>query len=637
MDESIILTRNFVKKIIKTMDPCSEENVRFFDPRHINIDFLAQILSKSILSYSEVKALVCIFQIVLQKNNIMKNKLPFTDSRIDEYLKNVKQMPVKSGFGIVFYADVISKDNKIVIKRSQEIADIDSTVREYVIGMKIINPLRSLTPCFVITLGGFACSGEETVSKDVKLCSPSGNGPEIFYIITENIKGKTLFEHIAKNDMTPLRFTGILVNILVSLEIAQRKHCFTHYDLHTGNVMIKQLSYEVSYKLINDTEEYVVRSQKEIPIIIDYGKSFALVDNYLLGDPTYFEGSPIGKYMLPAYDMYRLLISALQISITSKNKGLRDFIFPLFKLFHGDRYKVYDNFMRITKNNKVEADIEQYKQIIARPLRNVCGEVHISSPYITPLDFLGGMREMYPSFVESYLSINKRETIGFPIEDYSTRLYYDLAGRPDVDKVSNVLYLCLKTNPSYLINIYSLRILQRYRKNLDSDGVNAFATDFEQKILANRKEFLKNDKITFSKGFDLDISDLLNPDFDDLVRIFKTKVTFSFWDEEDYDSYAPYIKKVAGQLSALEKYLNIFYTILELELDKMEEYQKFVADMKKILETISQDNLNIVRTVSRWCKSVEQYYEMPNCGFIVESWNQPWSKYVRRMFVKQDV
>lgn len=94
----------------------------------------------------------------------------------------------------------------------------------------------------------------------------------------EYIEGYSLSKVIRKKHYIPVEtLLSSIKMVLVSLYIAQKTVKFTHYDLHTSNVMLKKCDRnKVCVFTLDEENRFVIPTYGYIPVIIDYG--FAYVD-----------------------------------------------------------------------------------------------------------------------------------------------------------------------------------------------------------------------------------------------------------------------------------------------------------------------------------------------------------------------
>jgi hypothetical protein len=92
----------------------------------------------------------------------------------------------------------------------------------------------------------------------------------------EYIRGNTCFEDIV-SDFNKYNFNiiySIIKQVLCAISIASQKIGFTHYDLHTDNIMIKKTKDDVAITYELEGGTFVIPTFGYIAIIIDFGFSF---------------------------------------------------------------------------------------------------------------------------------------------------------------------------------------------------------------------------------------------------------------------------------------------------------------------------------------------------------------------------
>lgn len=108
-------------------------------------------------------------------------------------------------------------------------------------------------------------------------------------IVSERIPGKTLFDYLRDENVFRFdEFRIILMQVCLTLAVAQKKHGFVHNDLTPWNIIIRRpdapgANMELEYKI---TEGCTVKMKsRSIPVIVDLGRSNAGPDHsFLRGD-----------------------------------------------------------------------------------------------------------------------------------------------------------------------------------------------------------------------------------------------------------------------------------------------------------------------------------------------------------------
>ncbi len=108
----------------------------------------------------------------------------------------------------------------------------------------------------------FSIEAKYPIEKDVLLCEHINNSCKFYnYIRSERVAEEVLYSTTKQ--------------VLLAIAIAQRKKQFTHYDLHSFNVLMKKCNKDVVFMYVLDDEnQYVVPTLGHYPVIIDFGFSY---------------------------------------------------------------------------------------------------------------------------------------------------------------------------------------------------------------------------------------------------------------------------------------------------------------------------------------------------------------------------
>lgn len=285
-------TTDYIKNELLRNSACSIEIASNINPDNIDTNKVNSILNTKYTSAQNMESVLCMFKTMFV-SSINIDNIPVVDKNVNTWVKKLKSL--SSGqYGEVYIADIISNID-IIIKVPLQSASYIDILREYFIGVTMINSLRYYIPNFVYTLGAFQCG-------DIKKgCTGKPN----LMIMYEKIKGHGLF-HKMKNRGFEW-FLNIFAQLLIALEIAQRSIGFCHYDLHTLNIMIREE--RVKYVGLIDNVSYKV-SANEYPVIIDFGRSCVRYKGEDIGltgmrqcniFPFCVQGKDVGMFLNSAY------------------------------------------------------------------------------------------------------------------------------------------------------------------------------------------------------------------------------------------------------------------------------------------------------------------------------------------------
>lgn len=169
-------------------------------------------------------------------------------------------------------------------------------IHENYIGIKAVNKLVARVPNFAYIFGPI---------KD--------NTNMVF---SEFIEGNHLLDWLV-NSYNFKDFLSILMQINLALTVAQNYIGFIHYDLYPWNVMIKSLIGNFTYAL--NQKSIVSIKSNFVPVIIDYGKSRAIVNEPKYGNVDHGFANLFQQNSI--VDTLTILYSCLDVLRDSNNLG----------------------------------------------------------------------------------------------------------------------------------------------------------------------------------------------------------------------------------------------------------------------------------------------------------------------------
>lgn len=157
----------------------------------------------------------------------------------------------------------------------------------------VLNNFRKSVPNFMYGYGYFNCSNPfDTKIKRVRsVCDMSGTS---YYGIFEKISpGIQLKTYLIKGVPNLAPILGYYLQILFALETISVVK-FTHYDLHTANIIFRSKPKKTLIRYINpDTKKYIYLDSEYVATIIDYGQSY-----------LEYKGNKHGVYELESGNIY---------------------------------------------------------------------------------------------------------------------------------------------------------------------------------------------------------------------------------------------------------------------------------------------------------------------------------------------
>jgi hypothetical protein len=278
-------------------------------------------------------------------NSIFYSKLDDTNNIIiKKYINNLQKINTKSKIGNAFFVDFLKSSEMFIVKTPKSIDD-DNLEHELIVGLYGTNTLRQYIPNFAYIYGGFKCSGPilNDNNKVVDWCV--NNNYSVNYILYENINPSISLETYLET-CTSKEYLNIFLQIIYSLRMANKMIDFTHYDLHTGNILIRDINIE-KFQIQYDTEngvEYITTDL--IATFIDFGMSHIYNEDLIIaGD--HIENGHYGVYNFLYYDVYpnkswimsdiyKVLLYSALVSMNANNNDVIIVISNIYKFFNKD-------------------------------------------------------------------------------------------------------------------------------------------------------------------------------------------------------------------------------------------------------------------------------------------------------------
>jgi hypothetical protein len=298
----------------------------------LNAAALATKLEGDFYSASLLEALTCYFDVTLHEGLPGRARgIQRAPGDLHKYLFDAHKIGAESVEGVALLTGVKDVNDLVVIKAPQR-PDADGLVHEYFVSAVCLNALRRRCPGFMYAFGAFRCSAPVIEGKKVKQwCTPTG--PMVNYVVFEKIQGKA-FEDLVPA-MTLDQFLSYFIQVAINTQIAVHACSWTHYDLHAGNVLCREIEeaqggwFWVPFSLAGGQMIYV--KSDRLPTIIDYGRAHVKYEGEHYG---YFDAGLLREDGLypdkcrPLYDMYKLLGFALWSCLESDPESRKKFVSP---------------------------------------------------------------------------------------------------------------------------------------------------------------------------------------------------------------------------------------------------------------------------------------------------------------------
>lgn len=311
---------------------------------NLNSNSYKQLINDNFYNADAMKALMCVSESIVFSQPI-KSGAVSSNERIRRWLKSLKQVGEKSVTGYALESDLDYSDDAFILKAPRKSHDVD-ILHEYFVGLHT-NSLRGDVPNFAYVMGGFQCARPiiEDDGDVATWCMNTNN--DVNYILYENITPAVTMRAYCK-DCTFSEWLDKYLQILYALAVANEKIDFTHYDLHPGNVLIRDISvssistsssslstgnkFSIPYNTERNGIEYVVTDG--IATIIDYDTAHVQVDGVHYGRYNFETHGVQSDAKFPLYDAYKLLLGCMSVMRSNKNDDCFNGAAQILKYFN---------------------------------------------------------------------------------------------------------------------------------------------------------------------------------------------------------------------------------------------------------------------------------------------------------------
>jgi serine/threonine protein kinase len=229
--------------------------------------------------------------------------------RIRHWISQLVSIGGKSVQGFVFTMRLDKVSDTFLAKVNQKPSDFDDALHEYFVGAFGTNKIREKgVPNFAYLYGFFSCSPPVLSQSGRVLTWCTKNHPTGGYIVQEKIPGITLKQRIPT--LGAKEFINLFVQIVLALREAQEVG-FTHYDLHTSNVILRKLPETSAIEYAGENGEKKILLTDTVATLIDYGFAHVEVQGKHYGYFFASQGNVDPKVAFPLHDVFKLLCFSL--------------------------------------------------------------------------------------------------------------------------------------------------------------------------------------------------------------------------------------------------------------------------------------------------------------------------------------
>lgn len=199
-----------------------------------------------------------------------------------------------------------------------------------------LNRYRKFISNYAYCFGYFKCNSPlDFGAGETSICNTEGDNN---FIIYESIKGKSLKEVMTWNKVAFDKLLNYYLQILLALYTA-RDLQFTHYDLHTANIIIRPtgMKEKTAITYIIDGEKYYLETN-EIATMVDFGYSYIQINGVGYGMPDMEHGGVYRDRPNQIMDAHKLWGFMSYNVMKSGDVKMLELMMPIMEYFHGKKY-----------------------------------------------------------------------------------------------------------------------------------------------------------------------------------------------------------------------------------------------------------------------------------------------------------
>ena len=281
-------------------------------------------------------------------------------------IKFIKKFSAQGKQGVTGLIKILNLNDEFVYKSSQYINFLGR--HEYKL-MKSLEDLSEFCPHFCKALKMFTCKVHPEFVKQDNIFRKNCKYPiKTDLVIQEYISSNKLYDSIKNHKMSEIELFSIVKQLLLCLSISQREKQFSHYDLHSGNILIRKCHPDdVFLYILDDNNYFCVPTHGYFPVIIDFGFSYCkdLIEQPIYSSLAHTNVGFMTNQFDPIADPKLLLISVsdeLRRNYTSKSVNtFRNIVRNIFEPLNIDWECGWDNYNKPGASDYIIKSIKKIK------------------------------------------------------------------------------------------------------------------------------------------------------------------------------------------------------------------------------------------------------------------------------------
>ena len=283
-----------------------------------------------------------------------------------KHIKFIKKFSAQGKQGVTGLIKILNLNDEFVYKSSQYINFLGR--HEYKL-MKSLEDLSEFCPHFCKALKMFTCKVNPEFVKQENIFHKNCKYPiKTDLVIQEYISSNKLYDSIKNHKMSEIELFSIVKQLLLCLSISQREKQFSHYDLHSGNILLRKCHPDdVFLYILDDNNYFCVPTHGYFPVIIDFGFSYCkdLIEQPIYSSLAHTNVGFMTNQFDPIADPKLLLISVsdeLRRNYTSKSVNtFRNIVRNIFEPLNIDWECGWDNYNKPGASDYIIKSIKKIK------------------------------------------------------------------------------------------------------------------------------------------------------------------------------------------------------------------------------------------------------------------------------------
>jgi len=298
----------------------------------LNLENVNRLLTEEFYQYNAMEGISVVSKALLTGKDAYETSL-----KVHQQIPQLKLLS-QGAFGYAFSADVGDRQNlfKIIVKTSKD-PNADDLTHEIIVGFLGTNKLRQEIPNYAFIYGGFNCSPPvvNEGSKNVTNFCTNNNRNSVTYALYENIQGDTMQKNLST--IRGIDFVQIYLQVLFALNLGNMECDFTHYDLHAGNVILRNpfgdQFFGINYRT-RSAQFYLYTNT--IATFIDYGMSHIKYKGKDFGTNNLATFCQDGFKSYPMFDAFKFLLFSMLDAQNAGNVDVLNSCATILRFFTGE-------------------------------------------------------------------------------------------------------------------------------------------------------------------------------------------------------------------------------------------------------------------------------------------------------------